>query len=88
MTEILDVFGGYCVKRLPDGRCIHVMKMLYNWRVCRTDGLGPNHEFMDFDAGWCYQGTDLAALILTLTEAILWSGDDDTEPANYYKRAH
>lgn len=27
------VMGGYHVKDLPEGRCIDVMKMMYNWRI-------------------------------------------------------
>lgn len=46
--------GGWHVKTLPDGRCVDVMRQLYNWRLV----VGPaGHDPRDsYEHGWCYFG--------------------------------
>lgn len=82
--------GGYHVKTLPDGRCVDVLKMLYNWRLVVSE---PTHRFVA--SGWCYfgHGEDSEGRVRTMDSAMLaamlaakaWDGRG--EPPGYDKRA-
>lgn len=82
-TEIplRQIQGGYHVKDLPDGRCVDVMIMLWNWRVVRSD-----QGHMGMDRGWCYEGTGPATFQRAVVQALTWDGADDTEPEGWIKR--
>lgn len=84
---LTPIDGGYHVKDLPDGRCVDVLQMIFNWRVVRTAGRGPDGEHQWIDRGWCYQGRGLDTFLLAIGEALAWDGADDTEPAGWIKRA-
>ena len=82
-----EIDGGYHIKDLPDGRCIDVMKMFFNWRIVRSTG----HE-TGYDMGFCYFATTggrswLSSLVTAVQAAQEWSGEDGTEPKHYDKRA-
>ena len=80
--------GGFHVKDLPDGMCVDVMKMIFNWRIVRSFGRSDAGEHMYMDRGWCYQGTGPETLLKVLLEALLWDGADNTEPGGgWIKRA-
>jgi hypothetical protein len=84
------IHGGYHVKTLPDGRCVDVLKMLYNWRVVLSE---PTHQFVAH--GWCYFGhgqdsegrtrTMDSAMVAALFAAKIWDGRG--EPPGYDKKA-
>lgn len=85
--------GGYCVKRLPDGSCIDVLRMAFNWRVVLTEPTSSPHQVMR--AGFCYFGhgqtaggvprTMHSAFLAATAAARVWEGTG--EPPGYDKRA-
>lgn len=91
----LLIDGGYCVRRLPDGRCVDVLKMLYNWRVVltRRDPITDEHEV--YERGYCYFGhgedssgrpRDMETAFLTaMSAAAVWGGEGD--PSGFDKIA-
>ena len=86
-AELVPIDGGFHVKELPDGRCVDVLRMMFNWRIVRTDQRLPNGEHMSMDRAWCYQGTGLDVFLKAVGEALAWDGADDTEPEGWIKRA-
>lgn len=74
--------GGYHVKALPDGLCVDVMRMIFNWRIVRSD----DQHHIGYDRGWCYRGTGTSTLRLAVSQALAWDGADDTEPEGWIKR--
>lgn len=82
-VELAPIEGGFHVKPAAvEGLCIDVMRMIFNWRVVRSD---HTHWFMD--RGWCYQGTGRATFLRALGAAIAWDGADNTQPTGWIKRA-
>lgn len=81
LRAVHRIEGGYHVKDLPDGKCVDVMRMLFNWRVVRCDV-----RHISYDRGWCYAGTGLETAILAMGAALEWDGGDDTEPTGWLKR--
>lgn len=85
---VLDpIDGGYHVKDLPDGRCVDVLQMIFNWRVVRTDARGADGVHLSMDRGWCYEGTGMLSFLRAIGEALAWDGADDSEPQGWIKRA-
>lgn len=93
MSTTNPIEGGYCVKRLPDGRCIDVLRMAFNWRVVLTAATSEPHQLLD--AGFCYFGhgetpegvprTMHSAFLAAMAAARVWDGTG--EPPGYDKRA-
>jgi hypothetical protein len=81
------VEGGYHVKELPSGKCVDVLRMIFNWRVVRTDERSADGVHLSMDRGWCYEGTDMHSFLRAVGEAIAWDGSDDSEPQGWIKRA-
>jgi hypothetical protein len=89
MTDLTDlaenltpIDGGYRVKLSDDGRHhIDVLRMIYNWRIAAT----PVDSPMFIDRAWCYFGTDDESFRKAVLAALVWDGDDSTEPAGYDK---
>lgn len=81
-TLIEAIDGGFRVKQTPT-HYIDVMRMIYNWRVCRT----PKARAYTFDRGWCYFGTDGITLLKAVGAALEWDGADATTPAHWDKNA-
>jgi hypothetical protein len=77
--------GGYCVKRLDDGRCVDVMRMAFNWRVVVSAADPGPHLVMDH--GYCYFGhghtddgrprTMHGAFLAAMAAARVWDGTGD-----------
>jgi hypothetical protein len=86
-ADLVPIEGGFHVKDLPDGKCVDVLRMIFNWRVVRTDMKLPDGTHASLDRGWCYEGTGLHSFLRAVGEAISWDGADDTEPAGWIKRA-
>lgn len=83
LAGLTPIDGGWHVKDLPNGRCVDVLPMIYNYRVVRSD-----QHHTGYDRGWCYQGTGPATLLTATTAALAWDGADNTEPGgNWIKRA-
>jgi hypothetical protein len=60
---------------------IHVMPMIYNWRVTRT----PKDDPSGADRAWCYYGTGEDVFVKAVLAAHAWDGADDTAPAGWDK---
>lgn len=87
------IYGGYHVKNIGGGRCIDVMRQLYNWRLV----IGPSdHDpYGCYEHGWCYfgHGTDAnghprdmaTAFLAAIAAAEVWDGHDT--PPGYDKEA-
>jgi hypothetical protein len=60
---------------------VHVLRMIYNWRVARTSS--P----FTYDRAWCFYGTDVLTLIRTVQAAIAWDMSDNTAPEGWDKNA-
>lgn len=86
-VELTPIEGGYHVKDLPDGKCVDVLRMIFNWRVVRTNLKLDDGTHASLDRGWCYQGTGLESFLRAVGEALAWDGADDTEPEGWVKRA-
>jgi hypothetical protein len=87
-VQLTPIEGGFHVKDLPDGRCVDVMRMIFNWRVVRTAARDADGAHLWFDRGWCYQGTGEQTLLVAVTAVLAWDGADDTEPGGgWIKRA-
>lgn len=71
---------GWHIKDLPDGRCVDVMPMIYNWRICLSD---RKHEFVEH--AWCYFGRDEVARLKAFAAAAVWDGTGS--PVGYDKQA-
>lgn len=83
LAGLTPIDGGWHVKDLPDGRCVDVLTMIYNYRLVRSD-----RDHSSYDRGWCYQGTGPATLLTTITAALAWDGADNTQPGGgWIKRA-
>lgn len=89
-VPIKGISGGFHVKELPseDGRprCVHVIRMIFNWRLCRSVG-DCDDAFSFYDRGWCFQGVGLPTVLETIAQAWLWDGADDTRPEGFIKEA-
>jgi hypothetical protein len=98
MIELLEnltpIEGGYCVRRLDD-RCVHVIRMMYNWRVALTEPVEKeSHEIAFYSAEWCYFGhgvdaagrerTMASAFQAAVTAVLAWDGVGD--PPGFNKR--
>jgi len=92
-SDPVPIEGGYCVKRFPDGRCVDVLRMAFNWRlVLSAADPGPH---LAMDAGWCYFGHGTtphgiprrmsSAFLAAMAAANVWDGTG--EPPGYDKRA-
>lgn len=91
MSETIGerIDGGWHIRELPNGRCIDIMQMLYNYRVVISL---PGHKRMDH--GWCFFGfgCDAAGKPRTMETALLtavaavgvWDGAGD--PPFYDKK--
>ena len=87
-VQLTPIEGGFHVKDLPDGRCVDVMHMIFNWRLIRTDLRDEDGTHLSLDRGWCYQGAGPQTLLTAVTAALAWDGGDDTEPGGgWIKRA-
>lgn len=86
-VELAPIDGGFHVKDLPDGKCVDVLRMLFNWRVVRSDARLADGTHMSMDRGWCYQGNGLDTFLRAVGEALAWDGADDTEPEGWIKAA-
>lgn len=62
---------------------IDVVPMIFNWRIATTSKSCP----LVYDRGWCYRGTGPDTFVAAVLAAWAWDGDDETEPAGYFKRA-
>jgi hypothetical protein len=80
-ADIREIPNGFHIKTVG-GRDIHVLRMLYNWRVCRTDGTPYG-----YDRTWCFYGTDMVTFLRAVTAAVEWDGGDDTSPVGWDKNA-
>ncbi len=79
-ANVRDTDGGFLVA--DDGvRQVVVLRMIFNWRVARTDG--P----FSYDRGWCYYGTDLSVMIRAVQAAVAWDAGDETAPEGWDKDA-
>lgn len=80
--ELTPIDGGFHIKpAATPGLCIDVMRMLFNWRIVRSDDM---HAF-GYDRGWCYAGTGLDTFLRAVGEAAAWDGADDTSPEGWIK---
>jgi hypothetical protein len=79
-VTVSGIDGGFHVKDLPSGGCVDVLRMIYNWRVVRSQRHPTTGEHMFMDRGWCYQGTGLKTLLTAVFAADEWDGADSTEP--------
>jgi hypothetical protein len=59
VEELTPIMGGYHVKDLPDGRCVDVMQMMYNWRLVVSLPFPSSH--VQIEHAWCYFGHGLDA---------------------------
>lgn len=90
LESAVKIDGGWHIKELGDGRCVDVMKMLYNYRIV-TSPLG--HAWNEH--GWCYFGhgvdssgtprTMATAMAAAFLAAAVWDGDGD--PPGHHKKA-
>lgn len=60
---------------------VHVLRMIYNWRVARTRG--P----LGYDRAWCFYGNDVFTLLQAVRAALDWDMADDTAPVGWDKNA-
>lgn len=92
IPDLTPIDGGYCVRRLDDGRCVDVLKMIYNWRLAvtlRPHGR-PHNGYELIEAAWCYFGhgdarTMRSAYLAAVAAARVWDGTGDPPGAD--KRA-
>ena len=90
LASAVKIDGGWHIKELGDGRCVDVMKMLYNYRIV-TSPLGRAWN----QHGWCYfgHGVDSSGAARTMATAkaaaflaaAVWDGDGD--PPGHDKKA-
>ncbi len=71
---------GYLIK-YTGTHLIHVVPMIYNWRVTRT----PKGDLYGPDRAWCYYGTGQDVFVKAVLAALAWDGADDTAPAGWDK---
>ncbi|MGN2634609.1 hypothetical protein ACTD5D_32135 [Nocardia takedensis] len=94
---LTPIDGGFCVRRLDDGRCLDVLKMFYNWRLVVTERhVDQAHDGReDIAEAWCYYGHGTAedgtprtmgtAFTAAVAAAAVWDGTGTPPGAN--KRA-
>lgn len=83
-VELKPIYGGFHLKELGQNRCVHVMRMLVNWRL--AESLGPcDHMFSTYGMYWCYQGSGLGTFLLTVGQALAWDGTEETLPQGWIK---
>lgn len=90
LESAVPIDGGWHIKHLGDGRCVDVMKMLYNYRIVTSC---PGHQWNEH--GWCYFGhgvdsngtprTMATAKAAAFLAAAAWDGDGD--PPGHDKQA-
>lgn len=85
MRDLEPIDGGFHVRDCDGGhRCIDVLRMVYNWRVVRSD-----RAHQGIDAAFCYFGHSGTSMEQAFVNAVLaaqaWDGVG--EPAGYDKRA-
>lgn len=90
LQSAVGIDGGWHIKDFGDGRCVDVMKMLFNYRIVTSS---PGHEWNEH--GWCYFGhgvdengaprTMMTALVRAFLAAGAWDGAG--EPPGHDKRA-
>ncbi|MEU8317096.1 hypothetical protein AB0C33_01895 [Nonomuraea sp. NPDC048881] len=83
-AQLKSLDYGFHVKELEPGRCVHVMRMLFNWRIVEWHGvcdsvLGHGGKY------WCYQGIGLQSFLLAVGQAVQWDGTDDSMPAHWIR---
>lgn len=90
VPNAIPIDGGWHIKDLGGGRCVDVMKMLFNYRIVTS---GNGHVFAEH--GWCYFGhgvddhgklrTMQTALLAAVLAAAAWNGVGS--PDGYDKQA-
>lgn len=89
VPNAIPIDGGWHIKDLGGGRCVDVMKMLFNYRIVTS---GNGHVFAEH--GWCYFGhgvddgklrTMQTALVAAVLAAAAWNGVGS--PDGYDKQA-
>lgn len=87
-----QIVGGWHIKDLRRDefrrpRCVHVMEMLDNFRIVRSVG-DCDSPMSFYDRGWCYRGRSKGVFALATLEALIWDGEDDTNPLRWNKNAY
>jgi hypothetical protein len=83
-VELLPVEGGFHVRSLGQDRCIHVSRMLVNWRLGLWHGLCDNPmSYQEYY--WCYQGTGKQTFLRIVGAALSWDGTPENPPGGWIK---
>lgn len=81
--------GGFHVRSLDlpehSEACVHVRRMLFNWRLVRSIGPCDDPWRSGTDLYWCYKGTDVHTLLTAVAEAINWDGTSENPPKRWIK---
>lgn len=72
--------GGYTLKTVG-GWHVEVNPMLFNYRVVLTPQCAP----LVYEAGWCYQGTGEATLLVACAAALIFDPLTQADPLHYFK---
>ncbi len=84
--DLKPIRGGFHFGHRDDGRCVHIMRMLYNWRIVVV-ALPDECEDGGYLHGWCYFGHGVndsgeprdmqTAMVAALLAARVWDGYGD-----------
>lgn len=80
---LTPIFGGFHIKRLDEDRCVHVHRMLVNWRLGEWYGACDSLQSSQ-TRYWCYQGLGREVFLKAVGEGILWEGGE-VEPTGWVK---
>lgn len=84
LDELRPIYGGFHVKALDQETCVHLMRMLVNWRVSRWHGPCDSPASTP-GPYWCYQGLGEKTYFRALGEALAWDGTVENPPQGWIK---